>query len=176
MATKVQMNEYKSRILAGLKQANGPVTCRQLRNMPGVSGPHDRIVSALESLESDGVIVRGTVVKIGHSFTTWTIAPDPKPQPNGHTNGHARFTIPLGKDSALTYFDARKIVEDLYLGIESIRVLAEQLEIALLDWPNLSLRELVERHCHATGKDTRGFVYQELLPLAIEMGKETRSS
>lgn len=175
-AVPISVDVYCERILDFLRTQAEPLTTTQIREMiPRPAGQSAKLNAAIEELELRGVIVRGETRKCGHVWTTWrTAGPINRlagiAGRNGHTNGHAAHSpeLKLPFDEPLTFFDAKKIVEDLFLGIESLKVQAEQLEVALTDWPNLPIGEIIMRHCHATGKDRQSLILREILPLLIE--------
>jgi hypothetical protein len=166
----IPTSTYRERIVGFLGGQAEPLTLSQIMDRMRPAGKHSALRAVLEEMVESGEVIRGEITKFNHTWDTWRLARPTNRvsgffSGNGHVGGHAEPI--LATDPPLSFFDSRKIVEDLFLGIESLRVLAERLEIALSDWPNLPIGELIERHCHATGKDPHSLILREILPLLI---------
>lgn len=173
--TRQKSDFYATRIIAAMRTIGGPATRNQILHHLEKKMRQDRLGERLRDLEDDGRIIRGSVVKMGHTFTTWSLA---IPQSIisrmslANDNGHAQ---PVADDRpsigvpVLNYLDAVRIAEDLLSGIESLRIQAENLKVSIQDWPSLPIRKLIEMHCLSTGKEFRSAISDEVLPILAEM-------
>lgn len=149
---------YRSRVLALLHGQARPLTFNKISEGVRPRIGWANLQAVLDEMVGDGTLEEGEAVQAGRTFATYRIArPVNRIAGLVATNGqaHGRALAPV-----LEAISATETLDRISRHVESLRALA--------DWPSLPIGEILDRHCHATGKDRQALILREILPLLIE--------